>query len=152
MLMWRSERGVRSRLRLQHIEIIERYHFLKPRPRVVDLGARPGGWSRRWRRARWLEQGKGRVIASSSRHGSRCRASRFKVMDFLSGGCTGAAMESLGGKADVVLSKFGRQCDGHKKPISCASSALSTRGRFRCEVLAEGGAFLAKVIQGGTRA
>src|SRR5437899_10436030 len=37
--------GYRSRAAYKLLEIDDKYHFLKPRQTVVDLGAAPRGWS-----------------------------------------------------------------------------------------------------------
>ena len=75
----------------------------------------------------------------------------FKVMDFLAEDAPQQLMEWLGGKADVVLSDMAANATGHKKTDQLRIIGLvELAADFACEVLAEGGAFLAKVIQGGT--
>ena len=54
--------GFRSRAAYKLIEIDERYRFLKPGQRIVDLGAAPGGWSQVAVRKAGTERGQGRVI------------------------------------------------------------------------------------------
>ena len=59
----------------------------------------------------------------------------------------------LGGPADVVLSDMAANATGHRKTDHLKIMALvETAAEFAREVLAPGGAFLAKVLQGGTEA
>ncbi|MBV8791988.1 MAG: rRNA methyltransferase, partial [Pseudolabrys sp.] len=57
----------------------------------------------------------------------------------------------LGGEADIVLSDMAANATGHRKTDHLKIIALvEAAAEFAREVLKPGGAFLAKVIQGGT--
>jgi len=57
----------------------------------------------------------------------------------------------LGGPADVVLSDMAANATGHRPTDHLKIMALvEAAAEFAGEVLKDGGAFLAKVIQGGT--
>jgi 23S rRNA (uridine2552-2'-O)-methyltransferase len=59
----------------------------------------------------------------------------------------------LGGEADVVLSDMAANATGHRRTDHLKIMALAEAAAdFAREVLKPGGAFLAKVLQGGTEA
>ena len=61
--------------------------------------------------------------------------------------------ERLGGKADVVLSDMAANATGHRQTDHLRIMALAEAAvLFAREVLVPGGAFLCKVLQGGTEA
>ena len=141
--------GYASRAAYKLIEIDERYHFLKPGQRVVDLGAAPGGWSQVAAQKTGADQG--RVIGIDLLEMEPPPGVEFKMMDFLEPDAPKRLMEWLDGKADVVLSDMAANATGHKKTDHLRIIGLvELAADFACDVLAEGGAFLAKVIQGGT--
>lgn len=143
--------GLRSRAAYKLIEIDERFHFLKPGQRIVDLGAAPGGWSQVAGRKVGAADGKGRVIGIDLLEMEPLPGVEFKVMDFLEADAPERLMEWLGGKADVVLSDMAANATGHKKTDQLRIIGLvELAADFACEVLAERGTFLAKVFQGGT--
>jgi 23S rRNA (uridine2552-2'-O)-methyltransferase len=58
---------------------------------------------------------------------------------------------ALGGMADVVLSDMAANATGHRKTDHLKIMGLAEAAAdFACEVLTPGGAFLCKVLQGGT--
>jgi 23S rRNA (uridine2552-2'-O)-methyltransferase len=77
----------------------------------------------------------------------------FIRLDFLDPGTPDAVKARLGGAADVVLSDMAANATGHRKTDHLKIMALAeAAAAFAREVLAPGGAFLCKVLQGGTEA
>ncbi len=148
--------GFRSRAAYKLIEIDERAHILKPGQKIVDLGAAPGGWSQvaaskigAGKTA--AAQGKGKVFAIDLVPMAPVPGVEFKQMDFLDPAAPAMLREWLGGPADVVLSDMAANATGHKKTDQLRIIGLvELAAEFACEILAPGGAFLAKVLQGGT--
>ena len=144
--------GYRSRAAFKLIEIDDRFHFLKPGGRVVDLGAAPGGWSQVAAARVKAEAGKGKVVAIDM-HGMDAIANvTIFHKDFYDIDAPAVLIEALGGdKADVVLSDMAGHATGHRQTdhiiiIDLAAAAQA----FAKTVLKPGGTFLAKVLRGGT--
>ena len=75
----------------------------------------------------------------------------FAQIDFLDPAAPEKLKAMLGGPADVVLSDMAANATGHRKTDHLKIMALvEAAAEFAREVLAPGGAFLAKVLQGGT--
>ena len=75
----------------------------------------------------------------------------FTRLDFLDPSAPAKLKTMLGGAADVVLSDMAANATGHRKTDHIKIVALvEAAGEFAREVLAPGGSFLAKVLQGGT--
>ncbi len=140
--------GWRSRAAFKIIEIDDKYHLLKPGSRVVDLGAAPGGWSQV---AVKRIGPKGRVVGIDLLDIEPIAGVDFQVMDFLDPDAPERLREMLGGPADVVMSDMAANATGHKKTDHLKIVALAELAiEFAREVLAPGGSFVAKVLQGGT--
>ncbi|MCI0598801.1 MAG: RlmE family RNA methyltransferase [Beijerinckiaceae bacterium] len=143
--------GFRSRAAYKLLEIDARYRFLKQGQRIVDLGAAPGGWSQVCVRKVGTERGHGRVIGIDLLAIEPMPGAEFKVIDFHDEDAPLLLKEWLGGRADVVLSDMAANATGHKKTDHLRIAGLvELAADFACEVLADRGAFLAKVFQGGT--
>jgi 23S rRNA (uridine2552-2'-O)-methyltransferase len=143
--------GCRSRAAYKLLEIDARYHFLKQGQRIVDLGAAPGGWSQVAVRKVGTERGHGRVIGIDLLAIEPMPGAEFKVMDFLGEDAPLLLKNWLGGKADVVLSDMAANATGHKKTDHLRIVGLvEFAADFACEILANRGSFLAKLLQGGT--
>ncbi|MGQ0445613.1 MAG: RlmE family RNA methyltransferase [Beijerinckiaceae bacterium] len=143
--------GFRSRAAYKLLEIDERYHFLKQGQTIVDLGAAPGGWSQVAVRKVSAESGHGRVIGIDLLEIEPPPGAEFKVLDFMAPEAPELLKDWLGGRADVVLSDMAANTTGHKKTDQLRIGVLvELAADFACEILTVGGAFLAKVFQGGT--
>jgi 23S rRNA (uridine2552-2'-O)-methyltransferase len=148
--------GLRSRAAFKLGEIDDRYKLLKPGARVVDLGAAPGGWSAI--AARRIGDS-GRVVALDILEMKPIPGVEFLQLDFLDPSAP-ARLQALlgtsrGGKAqrtaDVVLSDMAANATGHRQTDHLRIMALAEAAAdFARQVLAPGGAFLCKVLQGGT--
>jgi 23S rRNA (uridine2552-2'-O)-methyltransferase len=144
--------GKRSRAAYKLIEIDDKYHLLKPGALVVDLGAAPGGWSQIAAQRVKSNDEDPRVIAIDYLDMDPIAGVRFLKLDFSDASAPAALIETLGGrKADVVLSDMAGPTTGHRPTDHLRIVALvEMAAEFAVEVLAPGGAFVAKVLQGGT--
>ena len=140
--------GYPSRAAFKLIDLDERFHILGPGMRVVDLGAAPGGWTR-VAAEKVLKKGGG-VIALDLAEMAPVAGAKVLRADFLDPATPELLIEALGGTADLVLSDMAPPATGHRatdqiRIIALCEAALEFAGR----VLAPGGAFVAKVFQGG---
>jgi len=147
-----KRQGLRSRAAFKLAEIDDRYKLVESGARVVDLGAAPGGWSEiAARRA----GDNGRVIALDILEMKPIAGVEFLQLDFLDRSAPARLAALLGtargGKADVVLSDMAANATGHRQTDHLRIMALAeAAAEFAREVLAPGGSFLCKVLQGGT--
>jgi 23S rRNA (uridine2552-2'-O)-methyltransferase len=143
--------GFRSRAAYKLIEIDDKARFLKSGARVVDLGAAPGGWSQVAATRVGAQEGRGRVVAIDLLAMPPLPGVDFLHLDFLDADAPDKLKAMVGGPVDVVLSDMAANATGHRKTDHLRIVALAeTAGMFAREVLKPGGAFLAKVLQGGT--
>src|SRR5690606_18910181 len=144
--------GLRSRAAFKLSEIDDKARFLKPGARVVDLGAAPGGWSQIAARRVGAPQ-RGRVVAIDILPMEPVPGVEFAQLDFLDAAAPERLKELLGGPADVVMTDMAANATGHARTDHLKIMALvEAAADFAREVLAPGGTFLAKVLQGGTEA
>jgi 23S rRNA (uridine2552-2'-O)-methyltransferase len=145
--------GFRARAAFKLIEIDDKHHLLKSGARVVDLGAAPGGWSQVAARRAGSAQGRGKVVAIDRLDMALTAGVDFIRRDFLDPGAGDAIKALLGGPADVVLSDMAANATGNRATDHLRVMALAEAAAdFARAVLAPGGAFLCKVLQGGTEA
>ena len=143
--------GFRGRAAFKLIEIDDKHRLLKKGGRVVDLGAAPGGWSQVAAKRVGAEEGTGKIVAIDLLPMAALPGLEFIELDFLAPHAPEAIKELLGGPADVVLSDMAANATGHRKTDHLKIMGLAeAAGDFAREVLSPGGAFLCKVLQGGT--
>jgi 23S rRNA (uridine2552-2'-O)-methyltransferase len=139
--------GYRSRAAFKLIEIDAKFHLLKRGARIVDLGAAPGGWTQ----VAVARVGQsGRVVALDILEMDAVPGALVLHGDFTDPAMPARLLEVLGGPADLVLSDLSPPTTGHGptdhlRIIALTEAALD----FAEDALAPGGAFVAKVFQGG---
>jgi len=144
--------GYRSRAAYKLAEIDDRARILRPGARVVDLGAAPGGWSQ-VAAERVAAPRRGKVIAIDRVAMEPIAGVEFVALDFLDPAAPDRLRVMLDGAADVVLSDMAPNATGHARTDHLRIMTLvEAAAEFARSVLAPGGAFLAKVLQGGTEA
>src|SRR6266511_1823157 len=143
--------GYRSRAAFKLIEIDDKFRFLKPGNVVVDLGAAPGGWSQIAAERVGVREGKGRVVAVDLLEMVPVSGVEFVHLDFLDPDAPERLRAILDGPADVLLCDMAANATGHKRTDHLRTMSLvEAAAEFAREILKPGGAFLAKVLQGGT--
>ncbi|SFE00390.1 RlmE family RNA methyltransferase [Roseivivax sediminis] len=146
--------GYRGRAAFKILELDDRFRFLVPGARVVDLGCAPGGW---------CQVAAARVNALGERSGQRGRVlgvdlqevdpvpgAEIHQHDFMEDGADDRVKDWLGGPADVVMSDMAASSSGHKQTDHLRIVALcEAAAELAFDVLEDGGTFVAKVLAGG---
>jgi 23S rRNA (uridine2552-2'-O)-methyltransferase len=144
--------GYRSRAAFKIKELDERYRLLHKGQRVVDLGAAPGGWSQVAAAATGSTDANPLIVAIDYLDMEPVPGVAFLKKDFTDDDAPAALIEMMGGKkADLVLSDMAAPTTGHRATDHLRIVHLvELAADFAIKVLAPGGAFVAKVLQGGT--
>jgi 23S rRNA (uridine2552-2'-O)-methyltransferase len=143
--------GYRSRAAYKLIEMDDRHHLFKPGGRIIDLGAAPGGWSQIAADRVKAKDGRGKVVAIDLLDMEAIPGVTFTVKDFNDEDAPQLVKDMLGGEADGVMSDMAANTTGHKQTDHLRIVALAELAvEFARDVLAPGGFFVAKVLQGGT--
>ncbi len=141
-----KEQGWRSRAAFKLLELDDRYHLIAKGARIVDLGAAPGGWAQVA-----VKRGAARVVGVDLLPMDPVQGATILVGDFMDDTVPGQLAELLGGKADLVLSDMAPNTTGHNATDHLRIMGLADLAlHFAVEMLAPGGAFVAKVFQGGS--
>ena len=144
--------GYRSRAAYKLSEIADKYGLLQPGDVVVDLGAAPGGWSQVAAERIKATDGRGTLVAIDLSEMEPIPGVSILHADFMEGDAPEKIIAALGQrKADAVLSDMAAPATGHPRTdhiriMGLAEAALD----FALQILAPGGFFLCKVLQGGT--
>ena len=137
--------GWRSRAAFKLLELDDRFRLVRPGARVVDLGAAPGGWTQVA-----LARGAGRVVGIDLLAMIPVPGAHLIAGDFHDPACAALLAELLGGPADLVLSDMAPNTTGHAATDHTRIMALAEEAlAFALDVLAPGGGFVAKLLQGG---
>ena len=137
--------GYRSRAAFKLKEMDEKLTLIKPGMKIVDLGAAPGGWCQVI-----MEKEPDRLVALDILEMDDMPGVTILQKDFNDDDAPQLLMDALGGAADLVISDIAPNTTGHAKTDHIRMMALVEMAYdFACETLKPGGAFLAKVFQGG---
>ncbi|NOD83343.1 MULTISPECIES: RlmE family RNA methyltransferase [unclassified Ruegeria] len=147
--------GYRGRAAYKILELDDKFRFLVPGARVVDLGCAPGGWCQvAVKRVNALGEKSGKrigtVLGIDLQEVEPIAGAEIHVLDFMEDDADQKVKDWLGGKADVVMSDMAAASSGHKQTDHLRIMALcETAAYFAFDVLEEGGTFVAKVLAGG---
>ena len=143
-----QDAGYRSRAAFKLIELDARFGLFKGAKRVLDLGAAPGGWSQ----VALERLAPGTVVVAVDVAELEPLAEvRELQLDALDMESLSAMQAALGGQADLVLSDMAAPSTGHAGTDHIRVMALCAAALDIAEViLAADGAFVAKVLKGGT--
>jgi 23S rRNA (uridine2552-2'-O)-methyltransferase len=150
--------GYRGRAAYKIMELDDKFRFLVPGARIVDLGAAPGGWCQvAVKRANILGERGGKAVGTilgvDLQEMEPIAGCELHVIDFMEGDADERVKDLLGGSADVVMSDMAASSSGHKKTDHLKIMALcEAAAYFAFDVLDEGGTFVAKVLTGGAEA
>ncbi len=140
--------GYRSRAAFKLIQLDARFRLLTPGRRVVDLGCAPGGWTQI---AATRVGARGKVVGIDLVAADPVAGAILLAGDFRDPAIAGHIREGLGGPADLVLSDMAAPATGHAATDHLRIVALAEDAfAFAETILKPGGAFVAKVFQGGT--
>lgn len=150
-----KKEGYRGRAAYKILELDDKYRFLVPGARVVDLGCAPGGWCQvAVKRVNALGEKSGKkvgtVLGVDLQEVTPIAGAEIHVLDFLEEGADDKVKEWLGGSADVVMSDMAAASSGHQNTDHLRIITLcEAAAEFAFDVLEEGGTFVAKVLAGG---
>lgn len=150
-----KDEGYRGRAAFKILELDDKFRFLVPGARVVDLGCAPGGWCQvAVQRVNALGERKGkaqgRVLGIDLQDVDPIPGAEIHQLDFMEDGADDRVKDWLGGKADVVMSDMAASSSGHKQTDHIRIVALGeAAAELAFDVLEEGGTFVAKVLAGG---
>jgi len=137
----------RSRAAYKLLELDERFGLFKGVHAVVDLGIAPGGWSQVVRR----KAPKARIVGIDLLPTDPIEGVTILQLDFMAEEAPEQLKAALAGSADLVLSDMAANTVGHPQTDHLRTMALVESGlEFAIEVLKPGGAYVAKVLAGGT--
>ena len=147
--------GYRGRAAYKILELDDKYRFLVPGARVVDLGCAPGGWLQvAVPRVNSLglrkSKAQGRILGVDLQEVEPVAGAEIHVLDFMEDDADLKVKAWLDGKADVVMSDMAASASGHKQTDHLRIMALcEAAAYFAFDVLEVGGTFVAKVLAGG---
>ena len=150
-----KKEGYRSRSAYKMLEIDNKFNFLIPGKKVVDLGCAPGGWSqvaseRTNSNGLKIKQKVGKVYGIDLMQIDPIKGVNFLNIDFTLNSSFEEISNFINSKVDVVMSDMASPSSGHKKTDHLKIMYLcEIAAEFSFNMLNKGGHFIAKVLTGG---
>ncbi|SEK32936.1 RlmE family RNA methyltransferase [Roseovarius nanhaiticus] len=147
--------GYRGRAAYKIMELDDKFRFLVPGARVVDLGCAPGGWIQvAVPRINALGEKGGKAVGTilgvDLQEVEPIAGATIHQLDFMDEGADDKVKEWLGGMADVVMSDMAASSSGHKQTDHLRIISLCEAAAYLAfDVLEVGGTFVSKVLAGG---
>ncbi|MEM9239992.1 MAG: RlmE family RNA methyltransferase [Pseudomonadota bacterium] len=146
--------GYRGRAAFKIMELDDKFGFLKPGARVVDLGCAPGGWCQvavpRVNALGDAGKPRGYILGIDLQEVEPIPGVELHQLDFMEDDADEKVKGWLGGRADVVMSDMAAASSGHKQTDHLRIIALCEAAAYLAfDVLEEGGTFVSKVLAGG---
>lgn len=151
-----KDQSYRGRAAFKLAELDDRFGFLYPGARVIDLGAAPGGWcqvacARVNAYPAQPNKPQGMVLGVDLKEVEPISGVRLIKQDFMEDNACARIKSCLNGAANVVMSDMASPSSGHKKTDHLRIIMLAEAAAFFAfDVLAPEGVFLTKVLAGGT--
>ena len=150
-----QNKGYRGRAAFKIMELDDKFRFLVPGARVLDLGCAPGGWIQvavPRINALGTKSGKavGSILGVDLQEVEPIAGATVHQLDFMDDGADTKVKELLGGRADVVMSDMAASSSGHKQTDHLRIISLCEAAAYLAfDVLEVGGTFVSKVLAGG---
>ena len=142
-----KKEGYKSRAAYKLIEINEKFKFLKPGLKVLELGSAPGAWTQ----VNVSKLGNKNVWCIDRVDMEFISGANFMKMDVLDQNIYTKLNNFINSKVDIVESDMASSSTGHSKTDHLRTMALCQASYdIACNFLIKGGVFISKVIQGGT--
>lgn len=144
------KQGLRSRAAFKLVQLDDQYNLLRRGQKVVDLGAAPGGWTQIAVERIAPDESGGIVIAVDIQEMEPVGGAVIMCLDISDPAAPAPLIETLGGKADIILSDMAAPVTGHKSTDHLRTMALCEDAHaFACDALVAGGTLVMKAFAGG---
>ena len=142
-----KKQGYRSRAAYKLIQLNDKFKFLRPGLKVLELGSSPGAWTQ----VNISILGRKNVWCVDKAEMELIEGAFFKKIDVLDEKVYEKLNKFLGQKVDIIQSDMAASSTGHSKTDHLRTMSLCERSfDIAITFLNQGGTFISKVLQGGT--
>ena len=143
--------GYKSRAAFKLLQIDDKYNFLKPNRKVIDLGCAPGGWLQVAVQKVRSTENEVKVIGVDILPVDNIPGSKTFIGDINDSAIDKKLIDFLGDYPDIILSDMAANVIGHKQTDHLRTTQLIEIALdFTLKNLKKNGTFLVKTFKGGT--